>query len=87
MSKTGEWMEKELDGLRQVRDELRVQAELGKAELRDRLGELDKRWHELEGKLEVIGDEARDDLEDVKEAASLLVDELVDGYKHLRSRL
>ena len=78
--------QQELDGLRTIRDELRVQAELGRAELRDELSKLEKRWHELEGKLKLIGDEARHDLEEVRSAAGLLAEELKEGYRHLRER-
>jgi hypothetical protein len=80
-------MKEELEGLRQIRDELRVQSELGQAELRDRFDGLEKRWHELEGKLKVLREEASGDVENVKDAARLLAAEIRDGYKHLKSRL
>jgi len=80
-------MKEELEGLRQIRDELRVQSELGQAELRDRFDGLEKRWHELEGKLRVLREEASEDVENVKDAARLLAAEIRDGYKHLKSRL
>ena len=83
----GDWMKEELETLKTVRDELRVQAELGKAELRDTWDGLEKRWEELEGKLEVIGDQAKDDIEDVKQAANGLAKEIREGYEHLKSRL
>ncbi len=87
MSQAGDWMKEELEGLRQIRDELRVQSELGQAELRDRFEGLEKRWHELEGKLRVLREEASGDVENVKDAARLLAAEIRDGYKHLKSRL
>ena len=87
MSQAGEWMKEELEGLRQIRDELRVQKELGRAELQDRFEGLEKRWHELEGKLKVLRGEAREDAEQVKEAARLLAGEIRDGYEHLKSLL
>lgn len=87
MSQAGDWMKEELEGLRQIRDELRVQSELGQAELRDRFDGLEKRWHELEGKLRVLREEASEDVENVKDAARLLAAEIRDGYKHLKSRL
>jgi len=87
MSQAGDWMKEELEGLRQIRDEMRLQSELGKAEMRDHFEGLEKRWHELEAKLKVLGDGARDDAESVKDAARLLAAEIRDGYKHLKSRL
>ena len=80
-------MAEELENLRGVRDELRVQAELGKAELQDRWGELERRWHQLEGRVKVVREGLREDGHDVREAARLLVGELREGYDHLRKRL
>lgn len=81
------FLAEEMDGLRAVRDELRVQAELGRAELSDRWRELEKGWHQLEGRLKVVREGAREDAQNVREAARLLFDELRDSYEHLRSRL
>jgi hypothetical protein len=83
----GDRMKKEVDGLRRLRDELRVQAQLGKAELRESFEGLEKRWQQLEGKLEVMGKQAREDADEVKKAADVLVRELREGYKHLKARL
>jgi len=77
----------EIDRLRELRDELRVQAELGRAELRDRWHELEKGWHQLEGRLKLARDGAREDSQNVREAARLLARELRDSYEHLRKRL
>jgi len=83
----GDRMKREVEHLKQVRDELRVQANLGKAELRDRWEGLEKRWSELEGKLSLMGDQARDDAGDVRKAADLLAKEIREGYENLKSRL
>lgn len=77
----------EIDKLRELRDELRVQAELGRAELRDRWHELEKSWHQLEGRMKLARDGAREDSQNVREAARLLANELRDSYEHLRKRL
>ena len=83
----GEFMKNERENLKQMRDELRVQANLGKAELQDAWEGLEKRWSELEGKLEVIGEQAREDAADVRQAAELLIGEIREGYTHLKTRL
>jgi hypothetical protein len=83
----GDRMKKDVEGLRRLRDELRVQAKLGKAELRDAFEGLEKRWQQLEGKLEVMGNQAREDAGEVKKAADVLVREIREGYKHLKTRL
>lgn len=83
----GELVKSELDALRQIRDELRVQANLGKAELREAFEELEKRWVTLEGRIEAKGERAREDAEDVRQAVQLLIGEIREGYDHLKSRL
>jgi hypothetical protein len=79
--------QEEIDRLRELRDELRVKLQLGRAELRDRFHELEKSWHQLEGRLKVAREGARDDAVEVREAAQLLARELRDSYEHLRQRL
>ncbi len=73
--------------LKTLRDELRLQIHLAGAELRDTFEELDRDWHRVEGQLSAMTATASDDAADVKEAASLLLDELAEGFKHLRGRL
>ena len=81
------FLAEEMERLREMRDELRVQAKLGKAELRERFEELERRWHQLEGRLKLVGEGLREDGQDVREAAKLLAGELREGYEHLRKRL
>ena len=76
MSEGKGFLAEEFENLRELRDELRVQTELGRAELRDRWHELERRWHQLEGRLKVV-----------REAARLLASELRESYEHLRKRL
>jgi hypothetical protein len=87
----GDWMKEELKTelatLEQIRDELRVQANLGKAELRDTWEGLEKRWTTLEGKVQAATEQAKDDASDVRDAVELLVGEIREGYAHLKSRL
>ncbi len=87
MSQARDFMKEEVSAIRQLRDELRVQAELGRADLRDQLHELEKRWSHFESKLRAIREDMRGDADDVREAAKLLGSELREGYEHLRARL
>jgi hypothetical protein len=80
-------LDKEVDAFRELRDELRLQSQLGKAELRDRLHELERRWHKLESRLDGIRKDAKGDAEDVREAVRLLARELKEGFEHVRARL
>jgi predicted nucleic acid-binding Zn-ribbon protein len=87
MSEGKKFLADEMDNLRQLRDELRVQAELGRAELRDFWSDLERRWHQLEGRMKLARDAAREDSQNVREAARLLAHELRESYEHLRKRL
>lgn len=73
--------------LEQQRDELRLKAALGKAEAREEWDELEEKWDRLKGKLRAAGEEADDASDDVKAAASLLMEELKKGYAKIRDRL
>jgi predicted nucleic acid-binding Zn-ribbon protein len=80
-------IQEDLDSFRELRDELRVQSNLGKAELRDRLRELERRWHRLESRFDGIRKDAKGDAEDLREAVRLLARELKEGFEHVRARL
>jgi len=79
-----ETISKEADHLRQIRDELRVQLHLGREEVKDEWERLERSWHHLEGRLKVLREQSKDSLEEVGEAAKLLVDEIREGYRELR---
>jgi predicted nucleic acid-binding Zn-ribbon protein len=87
MTELRETLREELDSFRELRDELRVQSELGKAELRDRVHELERRWRRLESRFDGIRKDAKGDAEDVREAVRLLARELKEGYEHVKARL
>ena len=87
MPDTPDWIARELDGLRQLRDEVRVQLHLGKAEAREAWDEIEKRWHQLEGKLQAVREGSREDLGEIRETARRLAREIRDGYRHLKSLL
>ncbi len=77
----------ELDALRELRDEFRVQMELGRAEARQRWEELEDDWHHLESKLKLMRNESKGELEDIGETVRILLRQIRDGYRHLRSLL
>ncbi|MCP3986710.1 MAG: hypothetical protein GY723_20180 [bacterium] len=76
-----------MKGLRALRDELRVQSELGSMEARDHWRQLEHRWGELEGKLKLVREEAQEDAGEIGEAVKILGEELRAGFERLRSRL
>ena len=87
MRDLGERFSEELKGLRELRDEFRVQMELGRAEARERWERLEEDWRHLEAKLQLMRNESKGELEEIGEAARLLVQQIREGYRHLRSLL
>lgn len=83
----GDRIDQEVESLRRVRDELRVQMNLAESEARDRFEELEGRWRELEGRLGQLAREAREPAEEVGEAVRLLVKEIQEGYRRVRDSL
>ncbi len=79
--------EDEIETLKTLRDELRVQLNLAGKDARDRFAEAEASWQKLEGRIEHAGKESRDALRDVGEAARLLVDEIKEAYRHIRKLL
>jgi predicted nucleic acid-binding Zn-ribbon protein len=77
----------EIERLRRLRDELRVQMRLGRAEARERWEKLERDFAHLEAKLAQIREQSRGDLAEIREAAKLLADQIREGYRHLRARL
>lgn len=77
-------IEQELDTLRTLRDELKVRAHLGRAEVRDLWEEGEKRFRKLEAALDQKRKQAREPIEQIEEAAELLIEEIKHGYDRLR---
>lgn len=77
----------ELLTLRNSRDELKLQIHLGGAELRDRFQALEHKWRAFEKRAATVGEVTREEGRDVGEAAKLLLEEIRDGYQHIRSSL
>jgi hypothetical protein len=77
--------------LQQDRDELRVKAALGKAELKDELAELDAKLDDVKAKAAAWADKADEQLDDIlddaKEKTNTWMKELKDGYQKVRDRL
>jgi hypothetical protein len=77
--------------LQQDRDELRVKAALGKAELKDELAELDAKLDDVRAKAAAWADKADDQMDDIfddaREKANGWMKELKDSYQKLRDRM
>jgi hypothetical protein len=87
MAEVPEWLTKELEGLRQLRDEARLQLHLARADAREVFDGVERQWQHLEGKLDVLRRETRGDLAEIGDAARLLAEQIRDGYRHLKTLL
>lgn len=84
---THERFHEEIDRLRTLRDELRVQANLAAKEVRDRFEESERRWEALETHAKGISRASRDAMRDVGEAGRGLLDEVRHAYERIRAEL
>ena len=77
--------------LQQTRDELRVKAALGEAELKDELAELDAKFDQVKSKAAAWADKADDQMDDIlddaKEKTNGWMKEIKEGYQKVRDRL
>lgn len=80
-------IQKLLDSLHQQADELRLKMHLAKADARDEWEQLEKQWHELQGKAGVIRDTAEEASADIASAAHLLAKKVEKGFERLRRLL
>jgi uncharacterized protein YoxC len=82
-----EKLSEELDELKRIRDEIRVQIRLGKAEAKDLWERSEEKIGELESKVKSISNQAEQPLHDIGDAAKLLVDEIREGFKRIRDAI
>ena len=87
MTDLGKRIDDEVEDLRRLRDELRVQMHLAKAEAKGLWEDMEQRFSEVEGKAKQVAREAEGPLEDIGEAARLLAEEIRSGYRRIRELL
>lgn len=76
-----------LEGLKQQKDEIRLQIHLAGAEARDELSVLEKKLEGLSNKAHALRKEASETSSDVIEAAKLVADEVKHGFDRIRKLL
>jgi uncharacterized protein YoxC len=87
MTAIAEKISQELDELKRLRDELRVQIHLGTAETRDLWEKTEQRFAGLETRLKELKREVKGPLQDVGEATRYLLDEIGNAYRQIRKAL
>ena len=80
----GHGLEREVDALRTLRDELRVKLNLAGKEARDLFESAEKSWRTLEGRLRLVERESQKELQGVSEAARALAKEIREAYRRVR---
>lgn len=81
------WLKRELEDVRRMRDELRVQAHLGKAEVRERWETLERALETLESKAKRASRAAEEPLHQLEQDARKLVKDLREGYRQIRDAI
>lgn len=87
MSKSSPLTLGDLQNLSKLRDELRLQSHLFKAEARDLWHEAESRWHHLEEEAQTLAQAVDRSSAELSTAASLLVGALRETYQNLRNAL
>jgi uncharacterized spore protein YtfJ len=80
-------LQTDLDWLARTRDELRVQAQLGKAETRSELNRLESTWQRVQEEIRRLGEQAMVPAVELGGAARSLLDELAQGYARIKREL
>lgn len=76
-------LRRDIEQLKQLRDELRVQAHLGRAEVRDTWSRLERLWPKVESRVRDLESEADSARDHIFSATRALVEELRQGYQQL----
>jgi hypothetical protein len=82
-----ETLERELALLTKMRDELKVQMHLAKADAKDEWAKLEKNWLSVQDELKRVSGDAKEPLKELGAAARGLVGELKTGYERIKNSL
>jgi CBS domain-containing protein len=82
-----DWIEREVQELRRLRDELKVRVHLGKAEARERWEKLEKTLHTLESKAKQTSRAAEQPIRKLEQDLRELAKDLREGYRQIRDSI
>jgi hypothetical protein len=80
-------LQRELELLAKVRDDLRLQVKLAKSEAQGEWRKLESTWLGVEAELKRIGEQTKEPVKDMATAARALMDELRTGYSRILTQL
>jgi len=84
MADLDERLKQDIEGLRTLRDELRVKLNLASKDARDAFEGAEKTWRKLEARVRLVGRESREELGEIAKAARPLTQELKTAYHRIR---
>jgi hypothetical protein len=90
MTESHDWkamLQKELEPLTKLRDELRVQMHLAKAELKQDWDKLEGTFLHIQDELKYTGEQSKQPARELSAAARALLDELKRGYDRVTTGL
>ena len=73
--------------LKTQRDEMRVQANLARAEFRDEMEGLEKKWQKAEQAFDHLQDKAVETTAEMQSSAKVVMEEISSAYDRIRRRL
>ena len=73
--------------LKTQRDEIKVQAHLARAEFRDELNEVEKKWQKAEQALSRVQDQAIETTAEMQKSAKVIMEEIASTYERIKQRL
>jgi len=79
--------QQELERLAGLRDELRVQLSLAKAEVTQEWNRLEDSWGRVQNELKRVSEHTKEPAHKIGTAAHQLLDELKQGYERIRTQL
>ncbi len=85
MNRVHDRLQREIEEMRRVRDELHLQAYLGRKEARELWDDLAARFGQLESRVRHLTHDSEEVLEDVGGAIARTLGELREGYERLRA--
>jgi predicted nucleic acid-binding Zn-ribbon protein len=80
-------LQDEFERLRTVRDDLKVQLSLAKAEVVQEWNKLEEHWGRVQEEVKRVGEHTKEPAGQITQAAHQLVDELKRGYERIRGQL
>jgi len=81
------FLQQELTRLAEIRDELKVQLRLAKADAQGEWNKLEVTWERVQVELQRFADHTKEPVHTMSGAAKQLLDELKQGYERVRSQL